>query len=690
MVRKWHCAAARLADSFTQGRIAVTPLLERLPTILVLAILVTIFISLRKHTESVRVRLWIFAWALIFVHFFVQVFETRSGVAEEILESIDLAALELGGMVFLVSLMRGVENRAQRLTLLLVLMVPTAFHAIAASFGCPVHWLMAAALALGFFGGAVFLFLANRTRTIFTYCLCAIVAGAGGWAIYHQLRGSSDQGITAAMTLSFGLSGVLYWRRFPRFSWGVLTVAGGFLAWGAVFPAAALMDHFYPKVQVNPELWNVPKFFVAFGMILALLEEKSRIIEQASEREHAENALLERFSRITSRLLSGSSPASLCTEITEVITETTNFRRAAIFLSADDNSLSLAGESGFSSSGRNALLERTGRWNAGTIKRLCAVGKRLENNSFRIRLRAPGESYPGSPMSEFGGEVLVPMISSRGAALGCLSLFSPMDPGRLDASALAKLEMLAADLAVTIENTRLHHQLVRSEKLAALGQLVAGVAHELNNPLTGIIGYTELLAEEVKQESAARRLDKLGREARRMKRIVDGLLRFARQSHPAARATSFEAALHDAIQLREYHFRKLGIAIQSEVEPLLPDLAIGEDELKQVLLNLLNNAVDAVEDSTERVIHISAARHGERVVIQFDDSGPGFTDLNRALDPFYTTKPVGKGTGLGLSICYGIVRECGGDIHLSNKQPYGASVTFEIPVALPVAIPTPA
>ena len=122
-----------------------------------------------------------------------------------------------------------------------------------------------------------------------------------------------------------------------------------------------------------------------------------------------------------------------------------------------------------------------------------------------------------------------------------------------------KLEVLASDLAVTIENSRLHHQLVRSEKLAALGQLVAGVAHELNNPLTGIMGYADLLSEEVEGQKAAKRVQKLGAEARRMKRIVDGLLRFARQNNPAARAADFEAALHDVIQLREFHIRKLGI-----------------------------------------------------------------------------------------------------------------------------------
>ncbi len=103
------------------------------------------------------------------------------------------------------------------------------------------------------------------------------------------------------------------------------------------------------------------------------------------------------------------------------------------------------------------------------------------------------------------------------------------------------------------------------------------------------------------------------------------------------------------------------------VEPDLPRISIGEDELKQVLLNILNNAIDAVEESAQRSISISATRQGDRVFIRFDDSGPGFSDLNRAFDPFFTTKPVGKGTGLGLSICYGIIQEAGGEIVLQQQ-----------------------
>lgn len=168
-----------------------------------------------------------------------------------------------------------------------------------------------------------------------------------------------------------------------------------------------------------------------------------------------------------------------------------------------------------------------------------------------------------------------------------------------------------------------------------------------------------------------------------MQRIVDGLLRFGRHGDSAARSTNLEVALRDVIQLREYHLRAQGIRVDVQVEPMLLPVAIAEDALKQVLLNILNNAIDAVDESAQREIRIRASSRFGRIAVQFDDSGPGFTDVHRALEPFYTTKPVGKGTGLGLSICYGILRECGGEITLANIQPYGASVLIELPVAVP-------
>jgi two-component system, NtrC family, sensor kinase len=651
----------------------VTALLDKLPTILVLAVLVGIFLSLRRHSPSARVRLWTYAWALIFLHFFIQLFETRTGAIESIFEAIDLAALELSGMVFVISLTRAGEDRLRRVVLFAVLAVPTVFHGFAVTFDWHVRWALAGSLAVMAFGAAAYAVLETKTPDVYDYTVAVVLCIAGVWAMKSQLAGNADFAVNAILTLSFGICGVLYWIRHPRRSPGVFVVSGGFLCWGAVFPVAAALDHFMPKLQVNPELWNVPKFFVAFGMVLALLEDKSRMVERAHDRERAENRLLQRLSQISSRLLAGKDPAALCQEIAVAVTDASSFSRAALFLVAEGGALQLAGASGLSVEELNDVERRGNGWKVDRLKQLRSSDNQIGNNSFRVSQRQ--------------NEILIPLVSWRGSSLGYFWLSGSDVP---DHSEIVKLEMLAADLAVTIENTRLHHRLVRSEKLAALGQLVAGVAHELNNPLTGIMGYTELLGEEIEKESTLKRVQKLGNEARRMKRIVDGLLRFARQNNPAARSADLETALKDVIQLREYHLRKLGILVEVRTEPGLPALRIGEDELKQVLLNILNNSIDAVEESAERKIRIVASYQNGRTMIQFDDSGPGFSDINRAFDPFYTTKPVGKGTGLGLSICYGIAQECGGEISLANKQPYGASVYLELPVAVTqpmVAVP---
>ncbi|MGB6470078.1 MAG: ATP-binding protein [Candidatus Acidiferrales bacterium] len=645
----------------------MTSFVEKLPTILILAGMVGTFLSLRSLAPSTRVRWWTYAWGLVFVHFLVQAFETHAGISEMIVETIDLSALELSGIAFVISLMLSVEDRASRMGLLVMLGVPTVFHAAAITIGWNAPRTLAAALGVIFFGGAILPLLGRAESRRFHYTVAAILAATGTGAIYGQLHGSADFGVNAILTLSFGISGVLFWRCYRRFSPGVISAAAGFLSWGAVFPVAALLAKYAPGAHINGELWNVPKYFVAFGMVLTLLEDKSRIIDRARSRDQAENRLLERFSQVTSRLLAGNDPAALCDEIASAITDAGSFRRAAMLLLGEDRELHLAGSNGFLEGEVTRLRQSTAGWTIERLNELCKNGERLGHNSYCS--------------SEDGEKVMIPLVSGRGSYLGCLWLSEPKKQWGLHPTEMAKLEMLASDLAVTIENSRLHHQLVRSEKLASLGQLVAGVAHELNNPLTGIIGYAELLGDEVEQESAKKRLQKLGVEARRMKRIVDGLLRFARQNNPAERSAHVASALHDVIQLREYYLRKAGIHIDVRADSLLPAVAIGEDELKQVLLNILSNAIDAVEESAQREICIRASKRGDSIMVQFEDSGPGFHDVNRAFDPFFTTKLVGKGTGLGLSICYGIMQECGGEIALTNRQPYGATVTMEFPLA---------
>ncbi len=147
-------------------------------------------------------------------------------------------------------------------------------------------------------------------------------------------------------------------------------------------------------------------------------------------------------------------------------------------------------------------------------------------------------------------------------------------------------------------------------------------------------------------------------------------------------AVDLSSVVQDVLSLREYYVRTRGLEIVVDIQAGLPQVAVDEDQFKQILLNLVNNAIDAVEaDAGPKKIKIRAFPRGNRAILEVEDTGTGFADLNRALDPFYTTKPVGKGTGLGLSICYGIIKEHDGEIRIENIEPHGARVTVELPLA---------
>jgi two-component system, NtrC family, sensor kinase len=397
------------------------------------------------------------------------------------------------------------------------------------------------------------------------------------------------------------------------------------------------------------------------------------------------NRQLERFSAITSRLLGGGRPDTICPAIASAITEVSNFSVAVVQLEDAERRLRVAGSSGLSPESLQRLQAQTHDWTVDHIKNLCSHARLVGKNSYLLR---PDENIPfavrGQPNGRCGSgeDLLIPLSSAGGTCLGCIRLAAPRDTNKIDVLELSRIEMLAADLAVAAELKALHTQLVWSEKLAALGQLLAGVAHELNNPLTVIMGYGELISDAITAPSAHDQLKKLVGEARRMKRIVENLLRFSRQSARDTQTVQLSPVVQEVLALREYYTRTRSVRVELDIAPDLPSLAVNEDEIKQILLNLVNNSSDAMEGMTgSKQISIRGYQNGSRAVIEVGDTGPGFGNLNRALDPFYTTKPVGKGTGLGLSVCYGIVKERGGDLRIKNLEPHGALVTIELPVA---------
>lgn len=267
----------------------------------------------------------------------------------------------------------------------------------------------------------------------------------------------------------------------------------------------------------------------------------------------------------------------------------------------------------------------------------------------------------------------------------------------------AEVNLLAAignQLAATLEKTSLYEetrrafedlrrtqeQLVQSEKMVALGQLISGVAHELNNPLTAILGYSQLLGStqdvipQVTDFSA-----KITKQAHRTQRIVQNLLSFARQHKPERRLVQLNNVLEDTLQLREYDWRRNNITIHREFDPRLPLTTGDSHQLQQVFLNILNNAFDAVKNCEgAREIRIRTGVRDLRLTVEIEDTGPGVREPRRVFDPFYTTKPIGAGTGLGLSICYGIVKEHGGEIGVHNVPPRGACFTVILPISTSV------
>ena len=265
--------------------------------------------------------------------------------------------------------------------------------------------------------------------------------------------------------------------------------------------------------------------------------------------------------------------------------------------------------------------------------------------------------------------------------------FSPADVNLL--IAVGSQISSALDRSILYEETRqayenlrrTQEQLLHSERLAAVGQLISGVAHELNNPLTAILGYSQLLTSSGQLgPQGVEYSEKLYKQAQRTHRIVQNLLSFARQHKPERMPVKMNQTLEETLALRDYDLRMSNIRVHLDLAPDLPVTAADPHQLQQVFLNMVNNAVDAIlEGSTEGDLWVRTAMEGDRLVIEFTDSGPGVKEPSRVFDPFYTTKPVGKGTGLGLSICYGIITEHGGTISVRNAPTRGACFTIELP-----------
>ena len=247
------------------------------------------------------------------------------------------------------------------------------------------------------------------------------------------------------------------------------------------------------------------------------------------------------------------------------------------------------------------------------------------------------------------------------------------------------IELSQSKLKHTVETLKTTQaQLIQSEKLSAVGEFVAGVAHELNNPLAAVMGFSEMLKNADVGEKHSRHLELIYKSAERCQKIVQSLLSFARRAAPERKPVGVNKLIEDVLEMIAYPLRTSNVKVVTKFSTRLPVVLADGHQVQQVVLNIINNARQALEGKTDAGCITLATNHDAnfvRIVIQ--DNGPGIApeNLKRIFDPFFTTKEVGKGTGLGLSLCYGMIREHGGNILVTSPPGAGATFTIELPVA---------
>lgn len=232
----------------------------------------------------------------------------------------------------------------------------------------------------------------------------------------------------------------------------------------------------------------------------------------------------------------------------------------------------------------------------------------------------------------------------------------------------------------------LEERAIQSEKLVALGELVAGIAHEINNPLTSVVGFSEILkgVENIGEEDR-QRIEKIHSAAIRASKIIKNLLEFSRKKPTEFKTHNLTAIVEKVIELKEYELRVDGIRVRKNFSDI-PEVWCDMTQIQQILLNLINNAHHAIDEKGGGgIITIKTYSDGENAYLEVSDTGAGMSDdiMNRIFEPFFTTKDVGKGTGLGLSIVFSAVRSHGGEVKVDSAEGEGASITVSIPLGLP-------
>ena len=485
---------------------------------------------------------------------------------------------------------------------------------------------------------------------------------------------------------------------FRRLSPGVVLSVMGFTAWSL----SALQ--ILPFVGLDPVL-NIDLIHIivmgrvaaALGMILLALEDELDINKAAQERERRARRELEAYTNLILARRRVEDFDHQGADICETVVQHSRFAQAALLLERAGR-FRLAGSAGLDEATAAALGELAARIQAAGFLAPGSAPSAVEYSQTLSLDLTPWLS-PGDDLKRlrFTSALAVPM-TGRSATEGALLLAGmrstqgnsrAISQEPLRADDLLPIEMLTARVQATRSQTMLFEKLIDSEKFAGLGQLAANVTHQLNNPLTVILGYASLMEETVSADAHERKgVDSILTEARRMRSTLESLSRISRSQGDQLAAVSVSELLADMEQLYRSDFLQRSIDFRLRIAPALPRVLCSAQQLRQAVLHCLQYSIAAVENQDpasalegQKTIRLEATSEGHLVQILVAHSGPGFLNPERAFDPFTPAQISAETAGLGLSLCATILRDHHGRASAVNLEPRGAAIILELRAA---------
>lgn len=670
--------------------------LHQIPTVALLLALLAVFGGLwlqwKSHPDreeqlgeapSARQRhlMWLAGWTLVTLRLAIAGSGWEGAAA---VQAIALNCIVLAPLMFVGSM--AAQHFVRRPPILFVfafgapLVLFSALTALDPRPGETARMVLAACAVTAIYIGAAW---GMRRNLLPAWISLTLVAVFGSPCLWLVLRGKYTIALHLVSSGILLMAACLFASAFRRVTVGTVFAVGGLTVWAL----ARLRD--FPIRPYLPSNFShsvdLAEVLTAVGMIVLTLEDEIAANRAAHRRDQRAMLEMERYTGLYPSALPYDPSTQEYDDTCRIIAETSRFGQAAIFLRNAGGTFRLSGQFGLSASEAAALDAIARRTTDGKVQELSGPGRASREIAQVVRVDLTPSMAADDPAlpEDLRRPRLIGIRVRDGGWQGALLLAGVRHPRELlRPQDVMPLELLVARIGAARENSALLRRLMQSERLAGLGQLASGVAHELNNPLTAVTGFAELLTE-TDGDLVRERAGVILSEARRMKKIIESLVRFRRIS-PAARAPfSVELLLRDVEKLTRHDLESARVQFRIEVAPGVPRAVGDGEQIRQVFLQLIRNSMSSLEglaDGEPRLLRVDLARSSDGVRIAFSDSGPGFPDPARAFDPFFTTRHPGEGMGLGLSVCYSIIHEQGGEISAENLPPHGAQIVIDLPV----------